>query len=101
MHDAAVNHGQHGLQRADRLVGHAGGVEIVRAQHGEVCVLAFVERSEMVVVEAEPGRAFGVEAQRFQPRDLLFGVRLDGIWINVETPAAVALAESAITASAA
>ena len=31
----------------------------------------------------------------------LFGVRLDGIWINVETPAAVALAESAITASAA
>lgn len=31
----------------------------------------------------------------------LYGVRLDGVWINVETPAAVALADSAITASAA
>lgn len=31
----------------------------------------------------------------------LFGVRMDGLWINVETPAAVALAESAIAASAA
>jgi MurNAc alpha-1-phosphate uridylyltransferase len=31
----------------------------------------------------------------------LFGVRLDGIWINVETPAAVALAEMAMAASAA
>jgi MurNAc alpha-1-phosphate uridylyltransferase len=31
----------------------------------------------------------------------LFGVRLDGIWINVETPAAIATADSAITASAA
>jgi MurNAc alpha-1-phosphate uridylyltransferase len=31
----------------------------------------------------------------------LFGVRLDGIWINVETPSAVALAENAIIASAA
>jgi len=31
----------------------------------------------------------------------LFGVRLDGIWINVETPAAVALAETAMSASAA
>lgn len=31
----------------------------------------------------------------------LFGVRLDGIWINVETPAAIAPAETAIAASAA
>ncbi len=31
----------------------------------------------------------------------LFGVRLDGLWINVETPASVALAENAIAASAA
>jgi len=31
----------------------------------------------------------------------LFGVRLDGIWINVETPGAIAQAEHAITASAA
>jgi MurNAc alpha-1-phosphate uridylyltransferase len=31
----------------------------------------------------------------------LFGARLDGIWINVETPKAVALAENAMTASAA
>ncbi len=31
----------------------------------------------------------------------LFGVRLDGLWINVETPAAVAAAERAIAASAA
>lgn len=36
-----------------------------------------------------------IEAER------LFGARLDGVWINVETPTAVALAESAITASAA
>ena len=31
----------------------------------------------------------------------MFGVRMDGLWINVETPAAVALAEQAIAASAA
>jgi MurNAc alpha-1-phosphate uridylyltransferase len=31
----------------------------------------------------------------------LFGVRMDGLWINVETPAAIALAEGAIAASAA
>ena len=31
----------------------------------------------------------------------LFGVRLDGIWINVETPAAIELAENAISARAA
>jgi MurNAc alpha-1-phosphate uridylyltransferase len=31
----------------------------------------------------------------------LFGVRMDGLWINVETPAAVAAAEAAIAASAA
>jgi len=31
----------------------------------------------------------------------LFGVRMDGVWINVETPAAVAAAENALTASAA
>ena len=31
----------------------------------------------------------------------LFGVRLDGVWISVETPAAIALAEHAIAASAA
>ena len=31
----------------------------------------------------------------------LFGVRLDGLWINVETPAAIALAENALAASAA
>ena len=31
----------------------------------------------------------------------LFGVRLDGLWINVETPAAIAPAEAAIAASAA
>jgi MurNAc alpha-1-phosphate uridylyltransferase len=31
----------------------------------------------------------------------LFGTRLDGIWINVETPAAIAAAETAISASAA
>jgi MurNAc alpha-1-phosphate uridylyltransferase len=31
----------------------------------------------------------------------LFGVRLDGLWINVETPAAIAVAEQAIAASAA
>ena len=31
----------------------------------------------------------------------LFGVRLDGVWISVETPAAIALAEQAIAASAA
>jgi MurNAc alpha-1-phosphate uridylyltransferase len=31
----------------------------------------------------------------------LFGARLDGVWINVETPQAVALAENALTASAA
>ena len=31
----------------------------------------------------------------------LFGVRLDGLWINVETAASVAAAEAAITASAA
>src|SRR5690606_9756279 len=36
-----------------------------------------------------------IEAER------LFGVRMDGLWINVETPAAVALAENAIAASAA
>jgi MurNAc alpha-1-phosphate uridylyltransferase len=33
--------------------------------------------------------------------DRLYGVRLDGLWINVETPASVAIAESAIAASAA
>lgn len=33
--------------------------------------------------------------------DRLFGVRLDGVWINVETPGAIALAETAILASAA
>jgi MurNAc alpha-1-phosphate uridylyltransferase len=31
----------------------------------------------------------------------LFGVRLDGVWINVETPGAIPAAEAAITASAA
>jgi MurNAc alpha-1-phosphate uridylyltransferase len=31
----------------------------------------------------------------------LFGVRLDGLWINVESPAAIASAEAAIAASAA
>jgi len=31
----------------------------------------------------------------------LFGVRLDGLWINVESPAAIAPAEAAIAASAA
>jgi MurNAc alpha-1-phosphate uridylyltransferase len=31
----------------------------------------------------------------------LFGVRLDGVWINVETPPAIAMADSAVTASAA
>lgn len=31
----------------------------------------------------------------------LFGARLDGLWINVETPAAIAAAEAAIAASAA
>lgn len=31
----------------------------------------------------------------------LFGARLDGVWINVETPGAIAMAETAITASAA
>jgi MurNAc alpha-1-phosphate uridylyltransferase len=31
----------------------------------------------------------------------LFGVRMDGLWINVETPAAVALAEGALAANAA
>jgi MurNAc alpha-1-phosphate uridylyltransferase len=31
----------------------------------------------------------------------MFGVRMDGLWINVETPAAVAVAEQAIAASAA
>ena len=31
----------------------------------------------------------------------LFGVRLDGVWISVETPAAITLAEHAIAASAA
>ncbi len=31
----------------------------------------------------------------------LFGVRLDGLWINVETPAAVTAADAAIAASAA
>jgi MurNAc alpha-1-phosphate uridylyltransferase len=31
----------------------------------------------------------------------LYGVRLDGLWINVETPASVAAAEAAIAASAA
>jgi MurNAc alpha-1-phosphate uridylyltransferase len=31
----------------------------------------------------------------------LFGVRMDGLWINVETPGAVAAAEAAIAASAA
>ena len=31
----------------------------------------------------------------------LFGVRMDGIWINVETPGAIRLAENAIAASAA
>ena len=31
----------------------------------------------------------------------LFGVRLDGVWINVETPAALAAAEGALAASAA
>ena len=31
----------------------------------------------------------------------LFGARLDGVWINVETPKAVALAEQALTVSAA
>lgn len=31
----------------------------------------------------------------------MFGVRLDGLWINVETPGAVALAETALAASAA
>jgi N-acetyl-alpha-D-muramate 1-phosphate uridylyltransferase len=31
----------------------------------------------------------------------LFGTRLDGLWINVETPAAIAPAEAAIAASAA
>ena len=36
-----------------------------------------------------------IEAER------LFGLRLDGLWINVETPAAVAAAEAAIAESAA
>jgi N-acetyl-alpha-D-muramate 1-phosphate uridylyltransferase len=33
--------------------------------------------------------------------DRLYGVRLDGMWINVETPAAIEVAEAAIAASAA
>ena len=36
-----------------------------------------------------------IEAKR------LFGVRMDGLWLNVENPAAIALAEQAIAASAA
>jgi len=31
----------------------------------------------------------------------LFGIRLDGVWLNVETPASIALAEAAIAESAA
>src|SRR4030095_10183210 len=48
-----------------------GNREIVFAQDGEVGIFSFGKRSEVMIVESEPCRAFGIEPQSLQPRDLL------------------------------
>jgi MurNAc alpha-1-phosphate uridylyltransferase len=50
-----------------------------------------------------PGGAFSLNLlfDRAIAERRLFGVRMDGVWINVETPEAIKVAETAIAASAA
>ena len=44
----------------------SGNRQIVIAENGKVGELSFGERTDMLVVEGEPGSAFGVKAQCFQ-----------------------------------
>lgn len=55
------------------------------------------------LLDGAPDGAFSLNAlfDKAIESGKLFGARLDGVWINVETPKAVALAENVITASAA
>ena len=77
------------------------------ARRGERDVAPFVYAGCMIVApeafEPAPDGAFSLNVifDRLLARDRLFGLRLDGIFLHVGTPAAIGEAERAIQASAA
>jgi hypothetical protein len=68
VNDLSAEQRQHGFDFSNPLIGHG---EIVVTENGKVCVFSFRERTDLVVIEREPRRAFGIKAERFQARNLL------------------------------
>ncbi|HWT30950.1 MAG TPA: nucleotidyltransferase family protein [Propylenella sp.] len=96
-----------------RSVGYAGRGDFFLGKDGELTrraertVAPFAYAGAAILhprlFDGAPDGAFSLNLlfDRAIEAKKMFGVRMDGLWINVETPAAVALAEQAIAASAA
>ena len=96
-----------------RAVGYSGRGDFVLDKDGrllrraERAVAPFVYAGAAILTprlfDGAPDGAFSLNLlfDRAIAAGRLFGVRLDGLWINVENPAAIAPAEAAIAASAA
>ncbi len=96
-----------------RAVGYSGRGDFVLAKDGRLArrperqVAPFVYAGAAILAprlfDGAPEGAFSLNLlfDRAIEAGRLFGVRLDGLWINVESPAAIAPAEAAIAASAA
>ena len=94
-------------------VGYSGRGDFLQDKEGrlsrraERSVAPFVYAGAAILAprlfDAAPDGAFSLNIlfDRAIAAGRLFGVRLDGLWINVETPSAIAPAEAAIAASAA
>ena len=89
--------------RGDFLLDKAGRLERRRERMIAPFVYAGAAILHKRLFESTPEGAFSLNLlfDRAIDAGRLFGVRLDGLWINVETARAVAEAESAIAASAA
>jgi MurNAc alpha-1-phosphate uridylyltransferase len=96
-----------------RAVGYSGRGDFILEKDGrlkrrpERSVAPFVYAGAAILsprlFDGAPDGAFSLNLlfDRAIAAGRLFGVRLDGLWINVESPAAIAPAEAAIAASAA
>jgi len=101
------------LASSVRSVGYNGRGDFLLEKDGrltrrpERTVAPFVYAGAAILsprlLDGAPDGAFSLNApfDRAIAAGRLFGVRLDGLWINVETPASVIAADEAITASAA
>src|SRR5581483_1972764 len=67
----AVHHGELGIDVLDVFIGHRGGIEVARAEHHQVGLLAELDRAERRLFLGEPSVARGIETHRFRTAELL------------------------------